>query len=102
MNSREKSGTTAQIDLSILLRLVLGLLRESKGPLSTKQITLHVMAARSIDTAEKQAFELFRGRTPRAPVAVWPLLSQESTCEERGATRQSVLGDLMVVDHSHA
>jgi hypothetical protein len=43
--------------------MVLGLLRESKGPLSTKQITLHVMAARRIDTSDKQAFELFRQRT---------------------------------------
>jgi hypothetical protein len=42
-----------------LIRMVLSLLRESEGPLSTKQITLHVMAARGIDTADKQAFELF-------------------------------------------
>jgi hypothetical protein len=44
------------------LRMVLGLLRESKSPLSTKQITLHVMAARGVDTSDKQAFELFRHR----------------------------------------
>jgi hypothetical protein len=45
-----------------MLRLVLGLLRESKGPVSTKTIVLHVMAARSVNTEDKQAFELFRGR----------------------------------------
>jgi hypothetical protein len=45
-----------------MLRLVLGLLRESKGPVSTKTIVLHVMAARSVNTKDKQAFELFRGR----------------------------------------
>jgi hypothetical protein len=46
-----------------MIRMVLSLLRESPGPLSTKQITLHVMAARGIDTSDKQAFELFRQRT---------------------------------------
>jgi hypothetical protein len=45
-----------------MIRTVLSLLRESPGPVSTKAITLHVMAARSINTADKQAFELFRGR----------------------------------------
>jgi hypothetical protein len=40
-----------------MIRTVLSLLRESKGPLSTKQITLHVMAARGVDTSDKQAFE---------------------------------------------
>jgi hypothetical protein len=45
-----------------MIRLVLSLLRESPGPLSTKQITLHVMAARGVDSSNKQDFELFRQR----------------------------------------
>jgi hypothetical protein len=45
-----------------MIRMVLSLLRESPGPLSTKTITLHVMASRGVETSNKQAFELFRGR----------------------------------------
>jgi hypothetical protein len=45
-----------------LIRMVLSMLREAKGPLSTKQITLHVMAERGVDTADKSAFDLFRKR----------------------------------------
>jgi hypothetical protein len=44
------------------IRTVLSLLRESKGQLSTKQITLHVMVTRGIETSDKQAFEIFRQR----------------------------------------
>lgn len=45
-----------------MIRMVLSMLREAKGPLSTKEITLHVMAARGVDSSDKQAFELFRQR----------------------------------------
>ena len=45
-----------------LIRMVLSLLREAKGPLSTKQITLHVMVERGVDTADKGNFDLFRKR----------------------------------------
>ena len=45
-----------------MIRMVLSMLRESPGPLSTKQITLHVMAARDVDSSNKQDFELFRQR----------------------------------------
>jgi len=45
-----------------MLRLVLSLLREAKGPVSTKEITLHVMVARGIDTNNKNDFRLFRQR----------------------------------------
>lgn len=45
-----------------MIRMVLSMLREAPGPLSTKTITLHVMAARGVDSANKQDFELFRQR----------------------------------------
>jgi hypothetical protein len=45
-----------------MIRMVLSMLRESPGPLSTKTIVLHVMAARGVDSSDKQAFHLFRGR----------------------------------------
>ena len=45
-----------------ILRLVLSLLRDKKGPVSTKEITLHVMVARGIDTNNKNDFRLFRQR----------------------------------------
>jgi hypothetical protein len=45
-----------------MIRMVLSMLREAKGPLSTKTIVLHVMAARGIDSSNKQDFNLFRGR----------------------------------------
>ncbi len=44
------------------VRLVIGFLNETGGPLSTKQITAHVMVARGTDTTDRAAFELFRGR----------------------------------------
>lgn len=45
-----------------MIRVVLSLLRESPGPLSTKQITLHIMASRGVDTSNEKAFQIFRGR----------------------------------------
>jgi hypothetical protein len=45
-----------------MIRVVLGTLREAKGPLSTKQITLHVMAHRGVDTTDERNFKLFRQR----------------------------------------
>ena len=48
--------------LGDMTRVVLGMLREVKGPLWTKQITLHVMAYRGIDTADENNFKIFRQR----------------------------------------
>jgi hypothetical protein len=45
-----------------MIRVVLGTLREAKGPLSTKQITLHVMVHRGIDTTDENNFHMFRWR----------------------------------------
>ena len=45
-----------------LIHMVLSLLRKSKGPLSTKQIALHVMVERGVDTTDKGNFDLFRKR----------------------------------------
>jgi hypothetical protein len=44
------------------MRVVLSLLREAEGSLSTKAITLHVMAQQGVDAADKAAFELWRNR----------------------------------------
>lgn len=45
-----------------MMRVILGTLRDAKGPLSTKQLTLHVMAQRGVDTSDERNFKIFRQR----------------------------------------
>ncbi|HTQ35053.1 MAG TPA: hypothetical protein VMI30_12850 [Stellaceae bacterium] len=45
------------------VRLILDMMREAKGPVTTKEIALHVMRQRGINTADVATLALFNRRT---------------------------------------
>jgi len=45
------------------VRIILDMMREAKGPVTTKEIALHVMRSRDLNTADEALVALFCRRT---------------------------------------